>query len=97
MENKEWKKLLHENSIVNEASKVSPLETLKNIVKNHQWDYIHFEKGGKMKMDAQTANMLMTVYNALKGNSAKEKFEKMLGTNKASLVRLVDFGWSAIK
>lgn len=97
MDKNTWKKLLNENSLMEEAENPSPFDTLQKIVKNHQWDYIYLDKGGKVKMDVTTANMLMKVYGALKGNSAKEKFIRMLGTNKATLSKLVDFGWSMMK
>lgn len=56
------------------------------------------EFGGQIKgtiIDMQTANMLLTVYNAL-GIKQKEKFERMLRTF-TNFEKLVDFGWKCVK
>lgn len=97
MDKKLWNKIFRQNSLVNEANKSLPLDTLKNIIKNNQYDYIYLNKGGKVRMDLMTASMLMKVYNTLKTSSAKEKFERMLGTNQNTLKQLVSFGWSMMK
>lgn len=42
-------------------------------------------------VDATTASMLVTVYDALTTDEAREKFERV------SLMRLVDFGWQHVR
>jgi hypothetical protein len=41
-------------------------------------------------VDATTASMLVAVYDALKTDEAREKFERI------PLMRLVDFGWKHV-
>jgi len=56
------------------------------------------EFGGKINgtvIDMQTANMMVTVYNAL-GKPQQEKFDRMLLTMRG-FDKLVDFGWKQVK
>ncbi len=60
----------------------------------HQWDVkpmLTGKRRGWFYMDAFTASMLVTVYNALSNDEAKAKF------NRIPLMRLIDFGWKHIK
>lgn len=57
------------------------------------------EFGGNFKgtiIDMQTANMLVTVYDAMKIKEHKEKFNRML-KHFSTFDRLVTFGWSQVK
>lgn len=57
------------------------------------------EFGGNFKgtiIDMQTANMLVTVYNAMRKKEHKEKFNRML-KHFSTFDRLVSFGWSQVK
>ena len=60
----------------------------------HEWDMKPVSHSGNKRgwfyMDTQTANMLITVYNAL-GEANQAKF------NRIPLMRLVAFGWKQIK
>ena len=46
--------------------------------------------GGQL-VDLTTANMLVTVYDALKTDEARDKFERL------NFTTLVNFGWKAVR
>ena len=71
------------------------LKKLRQIVARHQHSQLSFEKGGRARVDALTAQVLIKVYNAL-GLKGKEKFVRMLET-KAGFGRLLNFAWKQIK
>ncbi len=73
------------------------LDVLKGIVGEKGRRPIKFQNGQQLTVDLQTANMLLTVYNALQKDEAKQKFENMLGSNPQSFMKLVDFGWKQVK
>lgn len=60
----------------------------------YQWDVKDFNVGGNKRgwfyMDTQTANLLVTVYNALKPEN-QEKFPRI------PLSKLVDFCWKQVR
>lgn len=56
------------------------------------------EFGGKIEgtmIDMQTANMMVTVYDAL-GKPQQEKFDRVMMTMRG-FEKLVDFGWKQVK
>lgn len=61
------------------------IEQLRKIVEQKQLGIV-----GNQWVDLTTANMLVTVYDALTTDEARAKFERM------HLVRLVDFGWKHV-
>lgn len=58
---------------------------------------IKFKEGGSLKIDMQTANMLLTIYGALKKDTAKADFVERLQRSKAWFMKLVDWGWKQVK
>lgn len=90
------KKELDYLASVDVSAKENNVDVLKRIVEGNQYEDIKFNKGGKIRVDLQTANMLMTIYNALKP-ATKEKFERMVNNSKADFMRTVDFGWSKVR
>ena len=59
----------------------------------NEWDVkpgMTGKKRGWFYLDAQTANMLVTVYNAL-SEEHRAKF------NRIPLMRLIDFGWKHVR
>jgi hypothetical protein len=68
---------------------MATIDKLKQIVSEHQYQKIH----GSI-VDATTANMLVTVRNALSKKN-QPNFDKMLETPQG-FRKLVDFGWSHI-
>lgn len=90
------KKELNYLASVGAGEKENNLDVLKRIVREHQYEDVKFNKGGKIRVDGTTANMLLTLYNALKP-ATQEKFVRMINNSKADFVRTVDFGWSKIK
>lgn len=72
------------------------METIKKIVDQHQYQKVKFQDGSTLTVDATTANMLMTVYNALAGSN-KAKMNEMINKNKMNFAKLVDFGWKQVR
>jgi hypothetical protein len=71
----------------------APSEIENHFAGHIEWDVkpaFGGNKRGWFYMDAQTANMLITVYNALSEEN-RAKF------NRIPLNRLVDFGWKHVK
>jgi hypothetical protein len=79
------------------VAKENNIDVLKRIVEGNSYEDVKFNKGGKIRVDLQTANALMVVYNALSSSSAKEKFERMVNNSKADFIRVVDFVWSKVR
>jgi len=69
---------------------------IQKIVNDHQSKKIKFSDG-YLEVDGVTANMLLTVYKALKNESSQLKFKEMLNKSIASFMKLVDFGWKQVK
>ena len=64
-------------SFVNEAKEPEVITTLRKIVKNKQNDSIKDTKSGKkVRVDMNSANLMVQVYDALKQQSNKDKFVK---------------------
>ena len=72
------------------------LTDIQKIVNDHQSKKIKFSDG-YLEVDGVTANMLLTVYKALKNESSQLKFKEMLNKSIASFMKLVDFGWKQVK
>ena len=87
----------HKKNVVKKMFNEGALDTLTDIVGAKGRKAIKFKNGQQLTVDLQTANMLLTVYNALLKPDAKAKFENMLGSDPASFMRLVDFGWKQVK
>ena len=68
---------------------------LGQVVERHQ--HAKIQVGGKsVAVDAQTANALTTVYNALNPDN-QAKFAGMLAHNAGTFKRMVDFSWAYTK
>jgi len=64
-------------SVVNEAKEPEVITQLRKIVKNKQNDLIKDTKSGKkVRVDMNSANLMVQVYDALKQQSNKDKFVK---------------------
>jgi len=64
-------------SVVNEATEPEVITQLRKIVKNKQNDLIKDTKTGKkVRVDMNSANLMIQVYDALKSQSNKDKFVK---------------------
>jgi len=65
------------NESVNEAKEPEVITQLRKIVKNKQNDLIKDTKSGKkVRVDINSANLMVQVYDALKKQSNKDKFVK---------------------
>ncbi len=53
-----------------------------------------FKDFSPILVDVQTANMLLTVYEALKN---KQEFEAIIKRSRYQFAKMVEFGWSCIK
>jgi hypothetical protein len=91
------------------TTKTMSLQLLKDIVYNHayaevMWSDLQLVKengeneneDAGMIVDAQTANMLLAVYNAFNKEESRKKFERMLSTY-TNFQKLVDFGWKQVR
>ena len=50
-----------------------------------------------MKVDLFTASAITKVYDAIKQQSNKEKFDRMLNGSKAQFMKIADFAMSQVK
>ena len=72
------------------------LDTIKSIVKNKSANAVKFDDKKSLKVDMQTANVLLKVYDALNPDN-KKKVEAMMNKDKASFMKIVDFAWKSVK
>jgi len=72
------------------------IKDLEKIVKTKSRGEIKFKDGDSIKVDMQTANVLVKVYDAL-NDPNKKKFEDALGKNETMFMKMVDFAWSKVK
>jgi hypothetical protein len=85
-------KSITEESIPSVKTKEDVLKQINKIVKNGQAQHVKLPDNKQYLMDVGTANMILQINDALKDESNKEKFGKMLmSTN--GLMTLVDFAW----
>ena len=71
------------------------LDQLRAIVKQHQYQHVTMGDGPPIRVDATTANAMVTVFDALKSDANRDKWRKLART-RAGFMRLVDFTWNAI-
>ena len=69
----------------------TPFGEIYNILSSHQAEKIH----GQL-VDAQTANLLVKVYDALNDKN-KKSFVSAINKNRAGLLKMVDFAWKQTK
>lgn len=79
-----------------ELTEAKVLDTIKDIVKNKSSKPVKFDDGKSMKVDMQTANVILKVYDALNQQN-KDKVSDMLNKNKGNFVKFVDFAWKQVK
>tara|TARA_Y100000996_G_scaffold148412_1_gene114301 strand:- start:2 stop:523 length:522 start_codon:yes stop_codon:yes gene_type:complete len=72
------------------------LDVLRSIVKSKQNKPVKM-KDGSMKVDLFTASAITKVYDAIKQQSNKEKFDRMLNGSKAQFMKIADFAMSQVK
>lgn len=69
---------------------------LQSIVKNHQRNAVRFADGTTTQVDVQTANVLCTVYEALRPD-LRGDFADKLDTSRGVFMRLVTFAYKMVK
>lgn len=74
----------------------SIIHHLNDIVSNHSAKSIKFKDGKTMKVDVQTANVVLNVHKALNDEN-KKKVENMAHKSKEHFGRVVDFAWKHSK
>jgi hypothetical protein len=72
------------------------IDTIKSISKNKQAMSVKLKDGKSIKVDMQTANVILKVVDALNDKN-KTKFTDMLGKSKANFQKAVDFSCGAVK
>lgn len=73
------------------------VQGLRDILGSKSRKSVKFEDGTRMTVDLQTANVLLTVLDALKKPEAKEKFIRMVNKNANEFMKVVDFSWKQVK
>lgn len=71
------------------------LDTLRAIVKQHQFQHVTPADGPPIRIDAQTANACLIVFAGLNATN-QAKARRMMRTS-AGLQRYIDFAWSRFK
>lgn len=69
---------------------------LKKIVSKKQASEVKFADGDSLKVDMQTANVLLKVHDAL-NDANKKKFADAINKNENMFMKMVDFAWSKVK
>jgi hypothetical protein len=72
------------------------IDTIKSISKKKQAMDVKLKDGKSIKVDMQTANVILKVIDALNDKN-KTKFTDMLGKSKANFAKAVEFSWGAVK
>jgi hypothetical protein len=75
----------------------SVISDLHDIVSSKVLREIQLANGEKIDVDLTTANSLVTVYNALKTEELKQKFEDMLSKDLKSFMKVIDFAIKMVK
>jgi|SaaInl3SG_22_DNA_1037383.scaffolds.fasta_scaffold11621_4 hypothetical protein len=70
-------------------------DTIKSIVKDKQAKAVKFKDKKSVKVDMQTANILLKVVDALNDKN-KKKFTDMLSNSKPNFMKAVDFAMKSI-
>ena len=97
MDNKKYELNMYIEGVeFNVIKEETVLNTIKGIVKSKGANSVKFDDGKTVKVDMQTANVLLKVYDALNSQN-KEKVEKMMQKDKASFMKLIDFAWKQVK
>ncbi len=71
------------------------LDKLKDIVKNHQCETLKWSDG-KCLVDVQTANVVISLHDALVENASKELLESKINESLKSFKDTVRFAWSKV-
>ena len=74
--------------------KEAPFDDIKKIVADKSMMTVKFPDG-KQKVDMMTANVLMTVYNAL-NDANKKKFVEKINAKMGNFIKLVQFSYNAV-
>lgn len=72
------------------------IDTIKSISKKKQAMDVKLKDGKSIKVDMQTANVILKVIDALNDKN-KKKFTDMLGKSKTNFAKAVEFSWGAVK
>jgi len=75
--------------------KEAPFDDIQKVVSDKTMMNVKWPDG-KMKVDLMTANVLMTVYDALNDKN-KKKFAEKINAKMGNFMKLVQFAYSAVK
>ena len=85
--------IVSEEAIQEEQSLIeNVLDNLKKIVTQHQASAIKLKDGTKVKVDATTANMILSVYGALNKNN-QVKMAQVISKDKAGFSKMSSFAF----
>jgi len=74
----------------------SVVNDLEKIVKSKSMGEVEFADGDTMKVDMQSANVMLKVYEAL-NSSNKKKFADAINKDETMFMKMMDFAWSKMK
>lgn len=84
------------DEIVSDSIKLTGIDDIRWIVKNHQYRSFYWDDGKSILVDVTTANMIITVYDVLNEKN-KAKFHKRMLVSSDSFVKQVNMCWKLVK
>jgi len=72
------------------------LTDIQGIVDNNQPASVQLSNGESLDIDAATANVLLTVLNALDGEN-KQRMLDVMSSNAPEFLKVVDFAWKQVE
>lgn len=72
------------------------LQALRDIVSNKSHKKIKFKDGRSAAVDLQSANVILTLYDALGNKDSKDKLERMLNNSLSDYSKVFNFAWKKV-
>jgi len=80
-----------------ELTKITGIADVREIVTGSSYKTFTWgDDGDDLMVDMQTANMLCTIYDALRP-ALQTKYSDMLAESRHRFIKLVDFGWDQVR
>lgn len=73
-----------------------PINVVRRIVDNHQFEVIEWPDGEKQEVDATTANLLVKVVDAV-SDETRQKILDMMAESRARFLGVVDTAWKCVR
>lgn len=72
------------------------LADIQSIVDNNQPALVQLSNGESLDVDSATANVLLTVLNALESDN-KQRMVDLMSSNASEFMKVVDFAWKQVE